>query len=163
MQPDESSIAVCSGYACEGDDDEDHARLVCFECEERARSNYGYYHVDYRGSVLGKVEKAKYEKDSFGGFAVVNCFMLLLKDAVVYEPIYMYERFIMRDIESGKTMLAKAESGAIAVHSKEELLASIGDRQATMSRSEIENGALTDEDYKNGIVVCKVYCNEKED
>lgn len=118
----------------------DGGRYIVFEIADRARTNIG----DYR---------APFNKEKLSGIEVGQEFILVLKDAKLWETLYMYETIILTDdcgidqmtVYSGKNSTAE-------VYSKEEL-----DKELDKSLLVSEDvDGITEQEYEYGIVLLKV-------
>jgi hypothetical protein len=123
---------------------------VVFCAEDKARVNYGYYHLEYDKAELGEIKTG-------------DKFTLILKNKKLYFTVGFYERFLLAEKTSGEKMLVGGGYGSKTVYSKEELLENLKkDIPSSISLNSIEQGAITDEEYENGLVLFPVECKEKE-
>lgn len=124
--------------------------IITFRKARMARESRGNYHLDYDSSDTGEIGKN-------------DKFYVVLIDEKVYEPIYMYPRFVLRDISTGKRLVAWGSGGAIKTHSKEELLSKMTESEiSSVSKSAIEAGAITPADFACGVLIVYCTCYEKE-
>ena len=87
----------------------------------------------------------------------------MLKNKKLYFTVGFYERFLLAEKTSGEKMLVGGGYGSKTVYSKEELLENLKkDIPSSISLNSIEQGAITDEEYENGLVLFPVECKEKE-
>ncbi len=123
---------------------------VVFCAEDTARVNYGYYHLEYDKAELGEIKND-------------DKFTLILKNKKLYFTVGFYEEFLLTEKTSGEKMLVGGCYGSKTVYSREELLENLKkDIPSSISLNSIEQGAITDEEYENGLVLFPVECKEKE-
>ena len=118
----------------------DEGKYIVFDIAERAHTTIGDY-------------KAPFNKDRLKDIEVGQSFTLILKDAKLWETLYMYETVVLTDeCDIEEMTVYSGQNSPTEVFSKNEL---IDELDPSLPTSESIDD-ITEQEYKFGIVLLKV-------
>ena len=130
---DETLCRGCLIRSGEGSD----VALIRFKRCTAARLYLGLYHLEYDSRILGDLANG-------------DLFNLIIKDATIYEPLYVYDKFILTDKVTGRRIGAQGKEYSSTHNSKSSLM-KVYKPHLPSNVTEADIDALGEEDWKRGV------------